>query len=147
MADSTLRLRFFGDAHGFGELLAEASAKPFAGQGSAYLQIADIQEFADQIAKYPLTSGEPISISGRYFSSGEPNLSIQVYPISLRGYVGVRVHLASEINQGQHLTAQNKASIEIVTTYEPLKRFSDNLKALVHGQVAEIVLNGESFRE
>jgi hypothetical protein len=148
MSKSHLRLRFGNDGAGSGELFARASADGFAGEGSAYFNIDEIERFAVAISAFPLSDVERPSLSSGFVkkdSSGEieEHLGISVYTIDGRGHIGVQVRMASPIRRDTRLDSQKIAKLEIVTSYEPLSKFSKDLTALMRGTVAEVRLDGE----
>jgi len=151
MSRSYLRLRFDDDGDGTGKLLARAEAGGFGGEGGAYFSISEIENFAKAISSFPLPSDDKrLSISSRFGSPkrvGEleqEHLGITVYLADAqRGYVGIQVRMATEIWPKSRPESKKAAQIEVVTTYEPLSRFSKDLIALVQGKIKEALLEGE----
>lgn len=151
MSRSYLRLRFDDDGDGTGKLLARAEAGGFAGEGGAYFAISEIEEFAKAICTFPLPNKDKrLSIAGGFWSK-EPNgeldqehLGITVFALDgQRGYIAIQVRIATEVWPGSPPKAKKTANIEVVTTYEPLARFSKDLMALMHGKTSEALLEGE----
>ena len=147
MSGSSLRLRFFADGDGTGKLVARAESKGFAGEGGAYFDARALEQFAMSLRAYPLT--DRLSVAGGYYSKAPPHeleqehLSIAFYAANARGHIGVHVRLATPLWQPARAESQLSVSLEILTTYEPLGRFSKALVALVNEEVEEAVLEND----
>jgi hypothetical protein len=150
MPRSYLQLRFANDGDATGELFARAEAGGFAGESSAYFNTDRIEKFASDILAFPpseLKRQEIASGFGDEDTLEREHLAIAVYPIDVRrGYVGVRVRLASKAWRDARPDSQGITRLEIVTTYEPLSRFSRDLVALVKGNIREALLEGQEER-
>lgn len=144
-----LQLSFRDDGDGTGKLLARAEADGFAGKGGAYFSANQIEAFAAALTAFPLPQQPRPSLSGGYWKkdhSGEldqEHLGLEAYPIGKRGYIGIHVRIATEIQDQDRPESQLAVRLEIVTSYEPLGRFGRQLIALVRGSVEEAVLEGE----
>jgi hypothetical protein len=144
-----LRLRFDSDDDGTGKLLAQVAAGAFAGEGGAWFSIQQIEQFADAIAAYPLTDKPRPELAGGFWErdgSGQlaqELLGISVYPIDHRGHIGVQVRIADALSPDIRREKLRRVQLEITTTYEPLRRFSRDLLALIRGNVTEALLEGE----
>jgi hypothetical protein len=152
MPDSYLRLRFDDDGDGTGKLLARAEADGFAGEGGAYFNVSKIEDFANAIGIFPLPSQDKrLSISSGFGSNEhgqleQEHLGIAVYPADARrGYIGIQVRMATEVWKETRPESKKMAVVEVVTTYEPLSKFSKDLIALLHGKIKEAVLQGQSI--
>ena len=146
---SYLKLRFVNDDDDTGELLAQAAANGFAGEGEAWFSVDQIKRFAKAIAAFPLSDDPCCSLAGGFFEKdgsgrlAQEHLYISVYPINHRGNIGVQVQLADAMWQDFRQESQRRVQLEITTTYEPLGRFSRQVQALARGDVEEAVLEGE----
>lgn len=141
MSHSELKLRFEddGDGDGTGTLVALAKSGWFSGEGGAYFDINQVQEFAKAITRFPL-AGRPALSSGL----GETeHLGIEVYPIDCRGHIGVQVRMSTELWDGMRNEAQCMARVQVLTTYGPLAEFGQQLTALLAGDLDEVILSGE----
>jgi hypothetical protein len=153
MTSNYLRLRFQDDGDGTGKLIARAEADGYSGEGSAYFNIDRLEEFAKAIGAFPLpSSDERRSITGGFGKKDgdgdweHEHLGIAVYPAdALRGYIGIQVRMATEVWQATRPESQKTARIEVVTTYEPLSRFSRDLLSLLNGTIKEALLEGQSI--
>ncbi len=151
MSRTYLRLRFRNDGDGTGKLLARAEADGFAGEGSAYFNTSAIEEFAEAIGAFPLPSQDPrLSIASgfsrleRHDGVEDEHLAITVYLADAqRGYIGIQIRMATEAWQNTRAQSQKTARIEVLTTYEPLSKFSKDLLALLHDKTDEALLEGE----
>lgn len=92
MVHSLLRLTFYDDGDGTGELTAEATADGYAGIGSAYFNIDKLKRFTKAIGEFPLPERALCQIAGGFCSKevrGEleqEHLGIDVYPVDHRGH-------------------------------------------------------------
>ncbi len=146
MPGGFLRIRFVDDRDGTGELTAHAASNAFSGTGRAYFNIETIERFAESIAAFPL-GNELHSIAGGFVGTKDrPNeldqehLGITVYPIDSRGYIGVQVRMAMPVHDNERPESQQSATVELVTTHQPLARFSRELIAMLRGNAEEVVL-------
>jgi|SRR5580698_9706891 hypothetical protein len=153
MADNYLRLRFSDDGDGTGELLARAEADGFAGESGAYFNPAEIEAFAKAIGTFPLpVDDKRLSITGGFWSRERRGdleqelLGISVYFADApRGYIGIQIRMATPIWKGTRPDSKKSAAVEVVTTYEPLAKFSRDLDAVLRGKLKEAVLKGQSL--
>ncbi len=148
MSGGFLRLRFDNDGDGTGELIAVANSGSFSGTGRAYFSVDEIERFANAIADVSI-SNEPHSIAGGFYRTvdrlgelDQEHLGITVYPIDSRGHIGVQVRRATPIHAGERIESRESATIALVTTHEPLVRFSRHLIAALRGNAEEAVLIG-----
>lgn len=148
MPKSYLRLRFADDHDGTGELFAAARAGGFAGEGSAYFNVDRLESFASDIIVYPPAALTHPEISSGFAADGgleQEHLGLAVYAIDpKRGYIGVQVRMASQASSGARRESQSIARIEIVTSYEPLARFSRAFIGILRGQASEALLQGDN---
>jgi len=150
MRHGFLKLEFANHGCGMGELFAQAEAGGFAGKSAAYFDIAAIERFATAISEYPLPERSRCSLaSGFGLRAPEPleqeHLGIEVYPIDLRGHIGVQVRMATPLWNETRPDSQQTAKLELLTTYEPVAKFSRDLLALISGTAEEAVLEEEAI--
>lgn len=142
-----LQLTLHLDDDGSADLFATASANGFSGHGSAWLNIAEIRDFAVGIAEYPLEN--PVAIAGGCYSDSHPgeltqiHVSIRVYLLDGRGQLGVRVTLADPFQPDDRAAAIHSVALEIRTVYNRMERFSRDLLSLLDGRATEAVLDEE----
>jgi hypothetical protein len=149
--DSTgrLQLRFEDDGDGTGKLLAQASANGFSGKGAAWFSHEEIKEFADACGRFPISGNDKPNLRGGFFKkdgSGtldQEHLALSIYPIDSRGHLAVQVRLATEVWDLSRSESQHLVQLEIITSYEPLLRFSRELRALADGKRSDVILDGE----
>jgi len=148
MARSTnyLSLQFANDGDGTGKLSARAEAPGFAGVGEAYFNTENIESFARSIAQYPLEGTFEISGGLGERGSGEfqEHLAVRVYAIDRRGHVAVQVRMATSMWSDVKPPLQMTAKVEVLTSHEPLRKFSADLISLLRGTRTEAVLEGDS---
>lgn len=144
-----LLLRYDDDGDGTGKLIVQANSNGFCGEGSAWFSEGELQDFADNIAIFPIPEGTSPKIAGGFYKkdgSGEftqEHLALTVYPIDRRGHLGFQVRIATELWNESRPESQHAVKLEIITTYEPLGQFSSQLKALVEGRIKEVILNAD----
>jgi hypothetical protein len=152
MPHSYLQLRFDDDGDGTGKLLVRAGAGGFAGEGGAYFSVSEVEAFALALSAFPLPEQPRPSLVGGFWkkdNSGEVDqelLGLAAYPIDKRGYVGMQIRIATELWERDRPESQKVVRLEIITSYEPLGRFSKKLIATVRGKAEEAVLEGEEVR-
>jgi hypothetical protein len=152
MVGDRLTLRFHNHGDGTGELSVQATANGFSGEASTYFDVAELTDFARRIGEFPVT-GRP-SVSGGLYSNGfysktrgrleQEHVALVCYPADTRGTVAIQVRLATELWPAGRPQSQHSVSLEIVTLYERLRRFSSVLAGLLSGSLEEAVLEGEA---
>ena len=128
--------------------MARAEADGFAGEGEAYFNVSELQQFALAIAVFPLPDNDDrLAISSGFGAPLEQeHLGINVYAAdSQRGYVGVQVRMATKVSPATRPMSRKATTIEVVTTYAPLARFSRDLMAMLRGEIHEATLKGEEY--
>jgi hypothetical protein len=149
-----LRLRYSDDGDGTGELRTRAEVDGFSGKAKAYFGIDELVAFAESLREFPLPAQDDRRvIAGGFGNLHKPNevaqehLAISVYPVNTkRGYVGIQVRMATVHWPDMRPESQMKATVELLTTYEPLAKFSKDLIAVLRGSLHEAIIEGESFR-
>ena len=148
-----LRLRFLNDGDGTGKLLAWAEADGFSGQSGAYFDIENLKDFAEALQVFPLPPEDRRrSIAGGFGNKedhttlAQEHLGISVYLASAkRGYIGIQVRMATEVWSDTRPESRNQAVVEVLTTYEPLAKFSKDLLLVLRGALKEAAIEGESL--
>ena len=144
-----LLLRFEDDGDGTGKLLAQAASEGFSGEGGAWFSISELQDFAEAIRMFPIPEGSRPCIAGGFLKkdgSGaleQEHLALKAYPIDRKGHLGIQVRIATELWNDARPESQHKVELEIITSYEPLLRFSRDLKALAEGRIKEAILEND----
>lgn len=134
------------DGDGTCELFAKFSSGEFAGQGSAWFGLKQLEEKAELFGQYPLPVEHPVTIEGGFWSrekSGalsEEHLHIAAIPINARGGLALRVRVAAPRRNAEDPQSAFFAAGEIRTTYEDIARFSKELAALVRGERRDLRL-------
>lgn len=148
-----LRLRFLDDRDGTGELRARAEVDGFSGESGAYFNLNELESFAESLREFPLPAKDQRRlISGGFGNNQDPkqmqqeHLAISVYPVDAkRGYVGIQVRMATPVWPDTRPESQKQATIELLTTYEPLAKFSRDLVSVLRGSLKEALIEGESL--
>lgn len=145
---SQLRVRYAPDADGTGKLLVRAAFNGFSGEASAWFNTNSLIEFATALQAYPLPRDSPVTISGGFGSLDQPGVTqeqigLDVRPEGIKGQVVVLVHLATHDWTKTHPESINDVHLELPTTYERLRRFSDHMTRVLRGGMEEAELGGE----
>jgi hypothetical protein len=147
MRHGFLTLGFSDDGDGTGALDVEAEVDGYSGRSHAYFNKDEVRRFALALSQYPIPGNQSCSItSGFGESRGKPaqeHVGIDAYPVNRRGYVGIQVRMATEVWTETRPESQRITQLEIVTTYEPLARFSKDLLAMLDGTAPAATLEGE----
>jgi hypothetical protein len=146
MRHGFLTLWFSDDGDETGALDVEAEVDGYAGRSHAYFNKDEIRRFAVALSQYPLRDQDCSLTSGFGESGGRPvqeHVGIDAYPVNRRGYIGIQVRMATDMWDATTPKSQRIAQVEIVTTYEPLARFSKDILAMLSGTLAEATLEGD----
>lgn len=139
------------DGDGIGRLAVSARSNGFAGRGLAWFDRQAVAEFARDLARFPLPATEPPTLSSGFgapgqFESNEYDefVGISVVPLGSLGQLDVRIHLADDERSG-HFCPEGRyeTRMHLLTTYERLGTFAQDLQALVEGKLEVAVLGGE----
>jgi hypothetical protein len=141
--------RWAPDADGTGELHVRVASGGFAGAAKAWFDAEELKRFAVELSAYPLPE-KPLTIWGGFGANartGDPaqeHVKFTVEPIGGNGQVRVHMRLASQRwpNDGPTV-AHHEAEIDLLTTYERLRRFSGHLRMVVEGRLGEAILGTE----
>jgi len=149
-ASNQLTVRFRADSDGIGQIMVRVAAEGFSGQSAAWLDQQRLIEFATSLADVPiLEDASPLVVLG-FFKRGTPELeqelvSLSVRPVGLKGQIGVTIHLASEMWPEMQQESLKEVRLELLTTYERLRQFSDHLIRVVNGELEQATLRGEEL--
>ena len=137
-ADGVL-LTYDGTGDGTGRLTVHAWFEGFSGVGAAYFGDDQLLQFAQSLGAFPLREDDCVEVSGGFWSRTadvleEVHVGLRVLPVGQRGQVSIRTHLATP----RGADAVQEATVDVLTSYEALRRMSFDLPALVRGQVEEV---------
>ena len=146
-----LRLSLRPDTDGTAEVFAHVEQVPFCGASSAWFGIGKLREFGQQLqSTFPIVSAAPLCLQGGYWRKSEPtaleqmHLGLRVYPIGGTGIVGVRVTLATPLEERDRPDSQHSVVVELITNYEQLRTFGQAVIALANGQVSYATLEADA---
>ena len=142
-------LRWGGDdGDGIGRLTVTASANGFAGRSSAWFDRETVVAFAQALGAYPLPD-EVIMISGGFGaqndSPAQEHVGIRVSPVGSLGQVEMGVHLSTPVWEPLNNDSRHEVSLRLLTTYEHLRRFGEQLIRLLAGDLDEVDIYGETL--
>jgi hypothetical protein len=148
-ASDFIEVRFEADSDGTGKLQVVARAGGFAGRSGAWFNTESVADFAALLAGYPLADNPPPRLSGGFWSTDHPGdltqelVAIEALRTGSLGQVSLRVHLASEIWPPDPPERKHEVRLELPTTYERLRRFSEDILRVIGGESAHARLEGE----
>lgn len=142
-----IKLTLHPDDDGTGELAAEFYANGFCGIGSAWFHLAELMCFVEDLMAYPLPSSTIEIAGGYYFSESQKgleqvHLALKVYTISRTGILGIRIRVATPIDEAVRPDSLHFAEAEVQTDYNKLESFAKQLKALINQEAEVAVLKG-----
>lgn len=141
-----LLLRYgYRDTDGTGELSVEVRFGGFAGASSAWFSDVELLAFADRVRTYPLGDSE-FNVSGGYGSDDdfEERVGLTAHAVGGRGQVGVLAHVAAPAGHPTYPgSSLSEVRVEVLTSYEAVRRFSAELRRLVEGTADEARLDVE----
>ena len=147
--DGSLEMRWWSDGDGTGKLTVRAeSASGFAGRSWAWFDQGQVVRFAKRLGEYPLPTLDSPQLVGGSEPIGGPFqvlVGLRAYPVGSRGQVGITVTLATEPWQSPAMRQEEHQSVtlEVLTTYERLRRFSGDLQGLLVGAIPAARIDGE----
>lgn len=145
-----LTLRYIPDpAEGYARLTVLATANGYAGSSSAWLGPQSIAEFAAHLSMYPLDPSRPPTLIGGYGAdpqSGEgpvDTIRLEARPVGAYGQVGITIYLSDRLAPVP--SPRHEVRAELLTSYERLRRFAQDLDAVAYGSAPEATLESEVF--
>ena len=141
-----LKLTWVPDDDGTGELFAEFKANGFSGHGSAWFDNIDLIQETKKFEGYPILDSNRPTIEGGFLTQEknakiyQEHLHISVYPIDSRGKLGVSIRAATELLAQDRKESQHYVGVEMQTHYEDISRFAKQIRALLKGQINEVIL-------
>ena len=96
---------------------------------------------ADEVIDY--RSGDPVEAILERTAGRGVDVAIEALRTGSLGQVSLRVHLASEIWPPDPPERKHEVRLELPTTYERLRRFSEDILRVIRGEIAQARLEGE----
>jgi hypothetical protein len=144
-----LTVKYQADVDGTGKLYVRAASKGFAGCSTAWFNTAELVEFASFLSAYPLPEDGNLTISSgfganeRTGEAAREHVSLTVGLVGRKGQVGVRVHLATPVWPDMRPGQAFDVHLELLTTYERLRKFSGHMLGVLRGDYEEATLGAE----
>lgn len=130
-------LRYVNRGDGYGALEASVGFAGFAGESMAWIDEEALLRFAGELLVYPMAEGYVATLSGGLGGDAdqpyEEHVGLRARGRGTRGQVGVTVHLQSDPAGHPNRWTPSELSVEVLTSYEALGRFSSELRHLVAG--------------
>lgn len=133
------------DEYGAVELHACVHTESFSGSGSAWFNVANLQDFCASLATYPVDPKSPLSLEGGYWEDSgkklrEAHVSVRVEPHGGRGELKVNVHLREPAAMNEPKDRARSVTTWFVVGYNDLQRFGAALAKVLGGLAEEAVL-------
>lgn len=139
-----LVVRYADEGDGTGRLQVEVCFAGFAGVSEGWSSDLAIRDFARRLLTYPHSPSATVTLTTGYDDPPEEHVGLAVRTVGGRGQVGVQTHLATPSTESSdHHWSVSEVRVEVLTTYEALKRFSSDLEHLLRGHVAEARLDSD----
>ena len=138
---SELRIRVVHDHDGECSVTAVMKSGPFCGSGRAWLDIADVSQFALSVRQMAETSLGQATLRGGYINpdgSPNPTVDLRFSPHGRRGHILLIGELASD-PAAVHVHQMSGA---IIVEPAALERFASQLSNIPKGTEIEAVLLG-----
>ena len=139
-----LKLSFSPDDDGTGELHALVQADGFAGSGSAWFKVEELEAFCASIGNYPLEQHAHPFIAGGFWSDDgaldRTNLALRISPHNSRGTLRVIVELAEPPAGNEPGELLRRVITWFTVGYNDLSRFQTAFGRLLSGAAEEAVL-------
>ncbi|GAA4117729.1 hypothetical protein GCM10022415_15920 [Knoellia locipacati] len=116
---------------GLGELHVSARATPFAGASVGYVNDADLLDWTRSLLVYPWSTTARPQISSAL--GDQKTLNLTAFTVTGRGQLAVSVHLATVDTDAHSPTTGtvSEARLLVLTTYEAVHRFANDLAAAI----------------
>ncbi len=120
----------------------------FSAQSSLYVNLSELSDFSENIARYPLIGDGKITFMAGFHPSNENYVreigqaKIEIWQLNSRGTIQVNVTLLEPVNDLHQYKGQNSASIFFCTEYGALALFSNEINLLVADQIESATLCG-----
>jgi hypothetical protein len=145
---SELKVAVVHDHDGECSVTATMKSGPFSGSGRAWLDIADVSEFASSVKQLSGTSKGEATLLGGYFNpDGSPNrtVSLRLLPHGRRGHILIAAELSSDpIAVAVSAAFVSRMSGALIVEPSALDRFANQLLNIPKGAEVEAVVPGES---
>jgi hypothetical protein len=143
-----VRLTFRPEEDGSGELVVEVSVESFRGKSKAWLSCEQLIEFASRLEVFPLSRDNPPLLQGGFWSQqiqgelAQTHIWLRAYPVGVTGPVGIQVYLKTPNLDTDRADVQAFIQVELMTTYEGLHPFVQQLRQLAQGLIPSAELSG-----
>jgi hypothetical protein len=148
-AGEMLALSYQADYDGTGKLVVKAGSQGFAGISGAWFDTETLQDFARSLSIYPLPDeNHPHVESGfganpRTGATAQEHVGLEVGPVGGKGQVGIWIHLATAVWPDARPKQFYEVRLELLTTYERLRMFSNHLGRVLDGDLDEATIAAE----
>lgn len=144
-----VRFRFSDEGDRTGELEAAFAVGGFSGTGRAYFDVARLADQLNELTTFPLPSPNGAEIRGGYWESTggadtliQEHIGLTVRPAGTTGSLTLTLRVAIP-GKAPKEPPRYSASAQLPTSYEALARFATEMKALLKGEVSEVILEAD----
>jgi hypothetical protein len=125
------------------EIFVRLNAQEFAGKASAWVKLAQLRQFANEIAQYPLAKDSRPSLAGGFWDPTgshitQEHIYISAEPSGNLGALTLFVRLAVPDDSGDQSKTKYAASASIATEYAQLSDIAKGVTALANGSKQEV---------
>ena len=132
------------DGDGIGRMTVHAAANAFAGLSSAWFNRTSVEAFGRALRGFSLEPSPELELQGGLGGSEQGiHVALRAYPVGPLGQVAIHVLLATPVWQGDRLDAQHQVTLELLTTYERLGRFGNELERVTEQNDERAIIEGE----
>jgi hypothetical protein len=145
-----LRISYEPDDEWMGKITVRIVAGAFAGEGSAWINASNIDEFAKSLDRYPLPTDPPSIIEGGHGGTLDGRrppqtlVRVTIKPQGPRGDLLVCAELQTDVWRDDDSDLHQSVVARFKTEYALLERFARSLVGVAAKRVKEAVLEGKS---
>ncbi len=148
MKTAHLSLCYEPDCEDLGQIVVHVKVGNYSGSAAAWIRKADLQDFAERIATYPLPDKSPVGLDGGWIMGDQTEfrrrpIRIDFFAHDPLGKLLICVELASFGKVTGWSEIEDRLSVSFLTTYSDIARFRSELAASLEGGPAAC-LNGET---
>lgn len=131
---SELRVMYVADDEWMGKLTVLVQTDDFAGEGAAWINASDIEDFAKSLTAYPLPADETVRLQAGHGGTADARLPpqtlvrISVKPHGARGDILVCAELQSEVWENADFDLHQSVVARFLTGYNAMERFAKSLQ-------------------
>jgi hypothetical protein len=145
---SELSVTYVSDDEWMGKITVRVQTADFAGEGAAWINPTDIEDFAKSLEAYPLSADKPLQLEAGHGGTADGRLPpqtlvrITVKPRGTRGEILVCAELESEIWVNPDFDLHQSVVARFLTGYNEMERFAKTLQRVASPEFKGATLMG-----